>query len=119
MTEPGSSQSVPEVTPEVPVSGLVAAVVSNPPPSDDTNPIHSQMKVTHALGIKCLKARLWARSVKAVMIARNVYDCITHAKPGTKGNAVAMSVLLEKIPEQWAEEIVCLETSKEAFEGLE
>lgn len=30
-----------------------------------------------------------------------------------------MSVLLEKIPEHWAEEIVYMETAKEAFEWLE
>lgn len=83
--------------------------------------MQSHMKVTHALDVKCLKmlASLWSRSVKADLIAKNVYGCITSAEPGTKCNEVAMSVLLEKIPEPWAEEVVFMESAKEAFEWLE
>lgn len=49
-----------------------------------------------------------------MLIAKDVYDCIETAKPGTKGNEVAMSVLQEKISDEMAEEIVFMESAKEA-----
>lgn len=119
MADPGSSQSVPDPTPVAQSQAAPQSGVSDPNLSDGTNPIQSTLRVSHPLDIKCLKAQLWSRSVKSVLIAKNVYDCITHAKPGTRGNEVAMSVLLEKIPEQWADEIVSMDSAKEAFQWLE
>ena len=119
MADPGSSQSAPEVNPVLSGHAVQVPDISVATLTDDTNPVHSHLKVTHALDIKCLRAQLWSRSVKSVMISKNVYDCIVNAKPGTRGNEVAMSVLLEKIPEQWADEIVTMESAKEAFEWLE
>jgi hypothetical protein len=119
MADPGSSQSVPEVNPVVPGHVTHNPEMSVAPSLDDTNPVQSHLKVTHALDVKCLRAQLWSWSVKAVLISKNVIDCVINAKPGTRGNEVAMSVLLKKIPEQWADEIVFMDSAKEAFEWLE
>ena len=71
---------------------------------DPTNPVNSNVQVSVALDREGLDVPLWIGSVTQTCVCKNVSECLFQHLPGTKGDAVAMSVVLQKIPTDWAHE---------------
>lgn len=110
MADPGLSQTTAGQEPEKGQPGAVQHLLV-----DDTNPIHSTLKIARAVGTHDFGGPMWESSVGLVAAAKNVAECLT---TGTRGNDVAVSTLIEKIPRKWAEKVIFMASAKEAFDWL-
>ena len=84
--------------------------------TDTTSPVNSHSKVRHPLTKDLLTAPLWLNSTHSVAVGKNVDECLKSPMPNTKGNVVAMSIVTEAIPSDWAEIVSTMDTAHEALE---
>lgn len=82
---------------------------------DPTAPINSSLQVTVGLDRLGFNLNIWKQNVMHCAVSRNVGQCLKQAMPGTKGDAVALHLLLQKIPEVWANHVAFMNSAHEAL----
>ena len=86
--------------------------------TDPTNPVNSSVQVTVSLDRDGLAVLLWSQNVMQTAVSKNVAECLQKHLPGTKGDAVAISLVLAKIPEEWQHEAAEKGSAFRAFSWL-
>jgi hypothetical protein len=91
---------------------------------DPTSPVNSSLQVNVALDRLGFTFDVWKQSLFHCAVSRNVLECLKTSMPGTKGDAVALHLLLQRIPEVWAPKVafavsaaVALKWIASQFEG--
>ncbi len=65
-----------------------------------------------------LAVRLWVQNVTQTCVSKNVSECLEMDLPGTKADAVAMGLVLSKIPMDWEHEASEKGSAMRAIEWL-
>eukprot|EP00884_Botryococcus_braunii_P005278 jgi/Botrbrau1/14751/Bobra.0103s0001.1 len=105
-------------------SGVGTAVARGSEPAstsgreDPTSPVNSSLQVTTSLDRLGFSLDIWKQNVFHCAVSRNVLECLKTSMPGTKGDAVALHLLLQKVPEVWAQKVAFAESAAVAFKWI-
>jgi transposase InsO family protein len=74
---------------------------------DPTSPVNSSLQVTTPLDRLGLFLDIWKQNLFHCAVSKNVMECLKTSMPGTnlKGDAAALHLLLQRIPEVWAQKV--------------
>eukprot|EP00884_Botryococcus_braunii_P023357 jgi/Botrbrau1/9705/Bobra.0201s0035.1 len=92
--------------------------VSTSGSEDTTSPVNSSLQVTATLDRLGFSLDIWRQSVVHCAVSKNVWQCLKTHMPGTKGDAVALHLLLQKIPEVWAQKVAFMESAHVALKWI-
>jgi transposase InsO family protein len=98
-------------------TGVTAAVVSGST-GDPLNPVYNTQKLAQSLDVLCINGFRWMKDVENVASSKKIKVCLDEEHPDTPGDALAKSLVTEKIPDEWVDAALDKPSAKEAYDWL-
>jgi hypothetical protein len=98
-------------------TGVTAAVVSGST-GDPLNPVYNTQKLAQSLDVLCINGFRWMKDVENVASSKKIKVCLDEEHLDTPGDALAKSLVTEKIPDEWVDAALDKPSAKEAYDWL-
>jgi hypothetical protein len=86
------------------VTGAAAtAAVASGSSGDPQNPVYNTQKLVQSLDVLCINGFRWVKDVENVASSKKIKLCLEEEHPDTPGDALAKSLVTEKIPDEWVD----------------
>jgi hypothetical protein len=98
-------------------TGVTAAVASGSS-GDPNNPVYNTQKLAQSLDVLCINGFRWIKDVENVASSKKIKVCLEEEHPDTPGDALAKSLVTEKIPDEWVDAALDKPSAKQAYDWL-